>query len=199
VRAKLTNALLLAVIGAAAILAAGCGDFIRNDRAPVTLVINDLTAGEGANPSTFTNTLRSDVRSNSGTIFDDVGRVTMSLTLKDPGIPAAASVPSAINEVTITRFRVAFRRSDGRNTAGVDVPFPFESAVTFRVPASGTGTATFELIRHTSKVEAPLVGLAGSSVIISTVADVTFSGRDRAGNEVSVTGSLGVLFGDFSG
>lgn len=188
--AKLTPIAVLGVTLALAALASGCGEFIRNDRSPVTLVITSLVAGDDA-------TLRSDVRT-KGSILDDMGSVTMQLILKDPGSPGAASAPSPTNQVTISRYRVSFRRSDGRNTPGVDVPFPFESAATFVVPVSGSGSAIFELIRHTAKLEAPLAALAGGSVIISTIADITFSGRDQAGNEVSVTGSMGVLFGDFA-
>ena len=194
-RAKLTSAMRVVLVAAVASLAAGCGEFIRQDRAPVTLVMTALVAG-GAGDQAGNSTLRSDVRTN-GSVFDDLGSVTIGFILKDPGGAGATNVPSPINEVTITRYRVSFRRSDGRNTPGVDVPFPFESAVTFHVPASGN-TAVFELIRTTSKAEAPLAGLAGSLVVISTIADVTFSGRDQAGNEVSVTGSMGVLFGDFA-
>jgi hypothetical protein len=194
---KLINTLLAACIGCTASLVAGCGDYVRQDNAPVTLVIDQLEAGAGANPQTFQGTLRSDVLT-KGSIFDDMGRVTMRMVLKDQGMPGFTSVPGQVNRVTITRYRVNFRRSDGRNAPGVDVPFPFESAVTFTVPPEGTAEATFELIRHTSKLEAPLAGLGGSLVLISTIADITFSGRDQAGNDVSVTGSLGVIFGDFA-
>ena len=191
-RSKITSAMRVVFVGAVASLAAGCGEFIRQDRAPVTLVITSLVGGEDE-----TSTLRSDVRT-AGSILDDMGSVTMQLILKDPGVPGVTSVPSPINEVTISRYRVSFRRSDGRNTPGVDVPQPFESAATFRVPASGSVSASFELIRHTAKVEAPLAGLTGSLVIIATIADITFTGRDQAGNQASVTGSMGVLFGDFA-
>jgi hypothetical protein len=132
-------------------------------------------------------------------IVDDMGTVSMQVILKDPGVPGGPASPTQTNQVTISRYRVAFRRSDGRNTPGVDVPFPFESAATFVVPSSGSSSpASFELIRHTAKAEAPLSALAGGAVIISTIADITFSGRDQAGNEVSVTGSMGILFGDFA-
>ena len=33
--------------------------------------------------------------------------------------------------------------------------------------------------------------------MISTIAEVTFYGRDQAGNEISVTGLLSINFGDF--
>ena len=37
----------------------------------------------------------------------------------------------------------------------------------------------------------------GAQNVISTIAEVTFYGRDQAGNEVSVTGSISVNFSDF--
>jgi hypothetical protein len=92
---------------------------------------------------------------------------------------------------------VSYRRSDGRNVQGVDVPYAFDSAVTFTIGSSG-GTGVFELVRHVAKFEAPLAALNSSSVIITTIADVTFYGKDQAGNDVAVTGSIQVSFGDFA-
>jgi hypothetical protein len=103
-----------------------------------------------------------------------------------------------MNAVTINRYRVTFRRADGRNTPGVDVPFPFDSAVTFTIAPGGTVTQPFELIRHVAKMEAPLAALQNSPVIIATVADVTFFGHDLAGNELSASGSIGIQFGNFA-
>ena len=107
------------------------------------------------------------------------------------------AAPSGMNEVTFTRYRVTYRRADGRNTPGVDVPYPFDSAATFTIPADGTITAGFVLVRHTAKEEPPLRALVRNSVIISTIAEVTFFGRDQAGNEVIATGNIGVFFGNF--
>ena len=171
---------------------AACGDFIRQDRSPVTLVIDRLEAASGES-ATFSGTLQSDVVTNGG-IISDSGRVTMRLIPKDVG-----TAPTTANGVTIQRYRVTFRRSDGRNTPGVDVPFPFDSAVTFTVPPTGIVTHSFELIRHIAKLEAPLAALAQSiGLIYSTIADVTFFGHDQAGNELFVTGSIGVQFGNFA-
>jgi hypothetical protein len=188
----------LTLIVAAATAAAGCSDFIRQDRSPVTLIIDRLEAASGASGTSaaYGGTLNSDVITivdDSPTIFSDSGRVTMRLIMKD-----ALAAPSAVNAVTINRYRVAFRRSDGRNTPGVDVPQPFESAVTFNVAPGTTATQSFELIRHLAKEDAPLRALASNvAVTIATIADVTFFGRDQTGNELSVTGSIGVIFGDF--
>lgn len=192
-RAKSINVLLLAWIAGLAGVAVGCGEFIRQDRSPVTLVVDALDAASGAEDSpTFSGTLQSDVVT-AGSVFSDSGRVTMRLIMKD-----VLTAPTAVNAVTINRYRVTFRRSDGRNTAGVDVPHPFDTAVTFTVAPGVSTQRSFELIRHNAKFEAPLLGLINAFVTLSTIADVTFFGRDQAGNELSATGSIGIQFGNFA-
>lgn len=184
-------------------LGSACGEVARQGRSPVQVVVNSLTSASDAN------TLQSDVirmvtspapcavANPCPTVFDDMGRVTMSLMLKDPGTPTVASAPTAINQVTFTRYRVVYRRSDGRNTPGVDVPHPIDSALTFTVPSSGTGEAVFQIVRHTAKQEAPLLALVNNPTIISTAAEVSFFGRDQAGHDVSATGNIGINFGNF--
>ena len=131
------------------------------------------------------------------TIFADTGEVVLRFSPKDVGPAGAPTVPSLNNEVTINRYRVVYRRADGRNTPGVDVPYGFDGAVTGTVPNGGTLTMGFELVRHIAKEEAPLVQLAVSATIIGAIADVTFYGRDLVGNELSVTASLLIEFGNF--
>ena len=61
----------------------------------------------------------------------------------------------------------------GKPDAGgpqVDVPHPFDSAMTMTLPTEGAGASTFELVRHTAKGEAPL-------------ADSKKKGRDGADQE----------------
>jgi hypothetical protein len=189
--------------------ASACGEVARQGQSPVQVVINTLQGGSGAESGTMSGMLRSDVitmvtspapctaTSPCPTVFNDVGEVTMSLVLKDPGNSMTPSSPSALNQVTFTRYRVVYRRSDGRNTPGVDVPHPIDSALTFTVPNSGQATAGFELVRHTAKQEAPLAALAVNPTIIATVAEVSFYGRDQAGHDVIASGTIGVNFGNF--
>jgi hypothetical protein len=124
----------------------------------------------------------------------------MRLGLKNPGTVSSPTVPSPINSITITRYRVEFRRTDGRNTQGVDVPFAFDGAATVTVPANGSAEVVFEVVRNQAKLESPLSNLrgGGGSLIISTIAEVTFFGRDQAGNEVTASGTLSVNFADFA-
>jgi hypothetical protein len=101
-----------------------------------------------------------------------------------------------LNAVTITRYRVEYRRSDGRNAQGTDIPYAFDSGLT--VTIDGSKSATFQIVRHTAKAEAPLKALAINGEIISTIAYVTFYGHDQAGNDVSASASMGIDFGNFA-
>lgn len=190
-------------------LSASCGDVSRTGRSPVQIVVRSLQAARGDAPEELGGTLHSDVivmmttplpcapENPCPTVFNDVGSVEMSLILKDPGSPGVASTPSALNSVTINRYRVDYIRTDGRNVQGVDVPFSFDSGVTFTIPADGQATAGFEIVRHSAKQEAPLRALRFNGQKISAIATVTFYGQDQAGNEISASGNIGVDFGDF--
>jgi hypothetical protein len=198
----------LAAIGIA-VSFAGCGDLVTQGRSPSQLVILSLAAAPGANPDDLGGNLLSDVITNvqqtvngaqvsSPTIFNDVGSVNFGLVLKDPGSdPAAPAAPGPLNVVTITRYRVVYRRADGRNTPGVDVPFPLDSAVTVTVTAEGASTG-FEIVRSAAKLEAPLRALKDNPETISTIAEVTFYGQDQAGNDLSATGMIGINFANFA-
>jgi hypothetical protein len=186
----------LAVLAAVIALAqAGCGDVVRQGQGAAYLVIDRLEGAKGGSSSAeFGTVLASDVRTNGG-VFEDVGRVSIRLAPKNvTGNPLSTN-----NDVTVTRYRVAFRRSDGRNQPGVDVPYAFEGGATFTVHEGGV-SAGFTLVRLQAKLEPPLVQLEGlgGALVISTLADVTFYGRDQVGNEVNVTGTIGVNFADWA-
>ncbi len=202
------------IIGLAAIVAASssCGDALLQSRAPVLLVIDSLQAAQGNKPAAFFFTLTSDVITQVtipspciidqpcttlSTVFNDLGQATMHLNAKQQPTTNNPFGPTSTNEVTITRYHVAFVRADGRNTPGVDVPFAFDGAVTATIGVAGSVAFGFELVRHVAKEESPLVQLANSATIITTIAQVTFYGHDTVGNAISVTGSLTVDFGNF--
>jgi hypothetical protein len=58
----------------------------------------------------------------------------------------------------------------------------------------------FVLVRVQAKLEAPLAALSGlgGATVISTLAEVTFYGRDQTGREVAVTGTISVNFADWA-
>jgi hypothetical protein len=178
---------------------ASCGDVVRSNDAPVMLKVNSI--GGGTAGASF---LLSDVilrpfctpsttpPSRCPTVTNDQGTASLAVIMKDFSL-----APSTNNDVTVTRYRVEFRRADGHNTPGVDVPHPIDGAVTATIPASGTASVAFNLVPHISKEESPLVQLASNGNIIVTIAEVTFFGSDQVGNNVSATGSIRVEFADF--
>ena len=208
-RMRIMNRILagaaIAIVAAATV---SCGDVVRSSRSPVFLVIDTLGGARGPS-TTIGSTLSSDVITNvttpapctvdspCPTIFADVGEATLRIVPKDIGPAATPATPSTNNEVTITRVHIAYRRADGRNVEGRDVPYAFDGAATGTVPASGTLKLGFLLVRVIAKAESPLVQLQSNGIIITTIGDVTFYGQDRVGNDVSVTGSIQIEFGNF--
>lgn len=186
-----------------ALAAAGCGDLVRQGHGPSLAVVTMMEGSSGATPGDWGGTLSSDVvtyveRDVNGatvrvpTVFNDLGRATVSVEMKDP-----ATSPTTINTVTFTRYRVTYRRADGRNTPAVDVPAGFDSAVTFSAAPGSPGSAAFDIVRNVAKQEAPLVGLVSNPDLITAIATVTFYGQDHAGNEVAASGNIGITFGNF--
>ena len=192
-------------IGLAAIIASAvsCGDVVRQGSSPVYLVIDELTAIRGGpTPGAGKSSLISDVITNvttpapctpdtpCPTVFGDNGTVTLRAPLKDIGNGSTILQATTNNEVTINRIHVSYTRADGRNVPGVDVPYAFDNAATITIPANGTATTGYELVRLAAKLEAPLVALKTSNNIIDMIANVTFYGTDRTGNAIQVTGTI---------
>lgn len=200
----------LLLLAASAVVTTACGEVARTGRSPAYLQITRLEAASGATPEEFGGTLNSDVLTIvevkvgdqtvfSPTTYNDLGRAEFRVGLKDPGTASSPTLPSPLNAVTLNRYRVVYKRSDGRNTQGVDVPYAFDGAMTVTAPASGTASGVFDIVRNAAKSEAPLRALAnaGGAQIIGTIADVTFWGTDQAGNDVTVTGSISITFANF--
>jgi hypothetical protein len=176
----------------AAISLPGCGSLVRQGDTATTLVMQSLVGARGTSTD-FSSVLESDVRTGGGIIADS-GRATLRLQMKDP-----IAEPSSVLAVTVTRYRVSYTRADGRNTPGVDVPYPFDGAVTGTVTVNGTLALPFILVRLQAKAEPPLAGLAGGAgIAISTIAEVTLYGHDQTGRDVSATGHMDVVFSDFA-
>jgi hypothetical protein len=198
------KALTFAALTALSLAASGCG-VVQQGRAPAIVRIDNLTAATGGQTAgTFGGYLHSDVITNvtinaviTPTRFSDPGSVTLSMVLRDTGLPGQTTSPTELNTITITHYRVVYRRTDGRNVQGVDVPFAFDSGLTMSIPSDGSIQQTFDLVRVSAKLEAPLLALAVNGQVIDCIADVTFYGKDQYNNDVAVTGSVGVSFANF--
>ncbi len=201
---------IMRTIAAIALLAGmvSCGT-VRQDRTPVIILIDSLEAASGADPGNLSSFLLSDVQTlvdqqiggqtvRVPTIFNDIAQVSMRLIAKDAGSGAVNLAPTPWNAVTINRFHIAYIRADGRNTPGVDVPFPIDGAVTATLGPTPV-TVPFEIVRHQAKLELPLRSLAGfgGRLFITTIAEVTFYGVDTLGNAIQVKGTMNVSFSDY--
>lgn len=186
-------------IVACAFVAASCGSTVREGSGTSFLIVNGLELASGARPGQFGNTLLSDVITvvdDVPTWLNDLARVTFSLGLKDPGPSGSPIAPSQNQFITVDRYRVQFTRTDGRNTPGVDVPYGFDGAFTATVRGGAT-SAGFTVVRNIAKMEAPLRALAENGVVISTIADITFFGRDQTGREVTASARASIDFANF--
>jgi hypothetical protein len=201
--------ILAATFGVAA-ASLSCGSVVRSGSSPVFLVINLMQgATGGTSVGTFGNPLISSVltfrtapapctpATPCPTYFNDLGQVVLALAPKDITTAGTAAAPSTNNQVTITSYTVTYTRADGRNTPGVDVPWPIDGAVTGTVQIGTLLTLGFELVQIAAKQEPPLAALASTTTVLTTIAQVTFYGHDLVGNTISATGAIQIDFGSF--
>lgn len=203
---------MMAGMAAMAVLAGSvsCGDVVRQGKAPVIVVVDSIQAASGAEPGEMGGFLLSDVQTlvqqetaqgsvRVPVIFNDLGQVTLRLIPKDGGTGAVNLNPTPWNAVTINRYHINFIRADGRNTPGVDVPYPVDGAVTATITATPT-VVPFEMVRHQQKLEQPLRSLAsfGGRLFITTIAEITFYGADVVGNDVQAKATMNVSFSDYA-
>jgi hypothetical protein len=188
------------------LLTAGCitKTATEDDNSSNTIItVVSMTAGAAGATSTSGDDLFSDVCDNGTTTgcvaINDNAVVEMVGQVKDQTQPFSTS-----NDVIFTRYRVTFVRADGRNVAGVDVPYPFDGAANFTVSADGTSSSrALVVVRQQAKLEPPLRELRfdgariGGALVLSTIAQIDFYGQDVAGRPVKVTAYLNVTFGDF--
>jgi hypothetical protein len=187
------------VILTLAVASASCGSTVRQGTGTSFLIVNELEFARGNEPETFSANLLSDVITvvdDVPTFFNDLGRVTFSLGLKDPGPAGSPTQPTQNQFITVDRYHVRFFRADGRNTQGVDVPYEFDGAFTVTV-GSSQAEAGFTIVRNIAKREAPLQALRTNGLILSTIAEITFYGRDQTGHEVVATARTSVDFANF--
>jgi hypothetical protein len=200
VRPAAIAGLALAALGASA-----CGSATARESQsasyPVIVALEGAPGTSGDSPLFSTQAVASDVitfirSQNRFSIFNDIGRVTMRIAMRDVTNP---NDPTTNNAITFRRYRVVYKRSDGRNQPGVEVPYAFDAGATFTVLPGIETRAIFELVRIQAKEEAPLRQLTtgGSPIDISTFAEVTFYGEDQQGREVSVTGLISVNFANW--
>ena len=185
------------ILAASFVALPGCTSTQLQGQSSSYLIIQSISAARGDTPYEDFPVLDSDVSTN-GTIFADIANINLMLGMKDPGSNQNPSTPTSANYITVNRYHVKYIRSDGRNVQGVDVPYEFDGGSTATVVGPGT-EMTITLVRVQAKLEAPLKSLVGQGgqVAITTIAEITLYGKDQAGRDVQVKGTITVNFADF--
>ena len=129
------------------------------------------------------------------TIINDVAEVQFSNNFINPTVD-----PTFLNDVVLIRYRVTYKRSDDRNTPGVDVPYPFDEGMNIKVAANSQSSAGITIVRAAAKLEKPVIDLRYGyhEGVISTIAELEFWGNDLAGRGVYTKGYLEALFANWA-
>ncbi len=199
--------ILFAIIAAVCIfLAIGCGQAEDENQAPTTLRITNIAGGDYIDDS---GKLTTNCTENTGGLltayvigdqttvgynYDTLGRVTFQLMLN----AESADFEGNWGSVILDTYRVSYRRTDGRATPGLDVPYPFDGACNVYIQSPEAGGDPEEVIlnwvlfvRGTAKDEPPLSWLHnqddGEDTFISEII-LDFWGKDLMGNSVHVCG-----------
>jgi len=187
----------LALAAACVIVSVSCGgDLLRTGRSPVYIIVNTISAANGNAAGTTSSFLLSDVRADDGSIFNDNVTVDMQIDAKN-----VAATTSSLNSVSLTRYHVEYKRADGRNTPGVDVPYGFDGGIAGTLFLGGSFATSFEIVRHQAKREPPLANMTsgGGLRFLDVIAMITIYGRDQNGNDVQVQTQMDIHFADFGG
>jgi hypothetical protein len=168
-------------------------DWATDNNTPYILEIASINGGSP---------LKSDVLTNGSIVNDDV-LVTVNLFRKNNN-PQQAVGP--VEHVYLERYEINYRRSDGHNVQGVDVPYSISGPlgnVRFHTASSNgeiENTISITVVRHQAKAEPPLRNMegGGNQNIITTIAEFTIHGRTVQGGVMEARGSLQVTFADFA-
>jgi hypothetical protein len=181
-----------------AVLALASCNAVENDSTSASMLQiksltgNDLQGKEGST------TVFSDVVTTSGSIINDNGVAEMIAVTLDP-LYSANNTITPYMDVLVDQIDVEFRRTDGRNVEGVDVPYSFNQPMSMLVSFDAAVKIPFILIRREAKREAPLLRLRENFEVLQLVAVVTIHGKDLGGHRVApVTGYVSVWCANFA-
>lgn len=183
-----------------ALVMAGCVAKENDTTSSSFLVINSLTGKdlEGNDGST---TVFCDV-DNSGSIINDNAVVGVTALTYNPLEDSDEHDITYYMNILVDQIDVEFRRTDGRNVEGVDVPYSFTQPVNMLVTIDEEIEIPFVLIRHVAKLEEPLLSLravTSQGFVLQLVAKVTLHGKDLGGHRVApVSGYLSVWCSNFA-
>ena len=190
-----------ALVVLAVLAALACNPIENSTQSATLLTVVSMTgldlSAKDANYSQ-SDVLVTDSTTGLSTITDDVAKATLTASTLAPTPPAGTS---QYNDIQLDKLIVSYTRTDGRNSEGVDVPYPYEQNLSQIIRVGQQTTISFIIVRASAKQEPPLIGLRAGATrgeVIYTNARVVFYAHDLAGKKVTVTGYLPVEFADFA-
>src|SRR4030066_2056329 len=118
---NMKKALRIAVILSAFLVLYSCNPVEDDSRSASMLLVDNILGTDAEGKSG--NFLQSDVAPSAGSIKADSATATLRAETLDSD-PLLGTSPS--NDIVVTRYLVSYTRTDGRNSPGIDVPYPFE-------------------------------------------------------------------------
>jgi hypothetical protein len=193
------KALSLTLVLPLLLLLSACNKVENHSRSASMLILEDILGKDIAgNQVNFvqSDVLKVDATTGSSTVVADSVTATFRTQTLDPQ-PILGT--SAYTDIMLDRYTVSYSRSDGRNSPGVDVPYPFEGSLSTLIPVGGTTTVSFVIVREVAKLEPPLSRLldGGAEVVLETTAKIVFFGHDLANNQITATGYITVFFANY--
>jgi hypothetical protein len=192
---NMKKTLRIAVILTAFLALYSCNPIEDDSRSASMLIVDNILGTDiDGNSSNF---LQSDVLMSSGSVRADLATATLRAETLDPD-PLLGTSP--YNDITVTRYVVSYTRTDGRDVAGVDVPYPFEGSMSAVVKTGSTASVSFVIVREVAKLEPPLIRLVdvGAEQVLTCTAQVEFYGHDTTNRTVKATGYLTIYFANYA-
>ena len=188
------------VLVPAILLLFACNPIENQTESSTMLIIENLSGTDIAgNTANFleSDVVRVDEDTGAETIHADAAVATLRARLLDP---QPINPASEYNSIQVTRYSVAYNRSDGKNTVGVDIPYSFDGYLSTRVDVDATVDISFILVRAVAKAEPPLLNLKNgrSEGVLTITARIDIYGQDLRGKTVKATGYLTIYFANYA-
>ena len=186
----------LTVVVAAVLFLSSCNPVENKSKSPSLLIVESIQGQDISGKAA--SYLQSDVyKESTSTVVADAAAATLRTETLDP---APLLGTSQYSDIMVTRYTVSYSRTDGKNTPGVDVPYPFEGSLSALVKVGSTTSFSFIIVREVAKLEPPLVRLADGRAegVLQVTANIEFYGHDMTNKEVKATGSLAIFFAQYA-
>jgi len=173
---------------------------LENDTKAISMLVIESLAGtdNNGNEANFTQSDVQKVDKDSGRAFvtADIAKATLTARTLDPS-PKLGTPPYA--DIQLTRYVVTYTRSDGKNTPGIDVPYPIEGNFSALIKVDVQSAVTFVVVKEVAKLEAPLISLVQNRAegVLNVTAKIDFYGHDLLNRNIKATGYMSVFFANY--